>query len=100
MKVTYSKAGPCYPDHSIVQTAEDLYHDGKDVTTSTFLLIDAFRLLVARGVPAAHFTFYLEDVEIGQVNESGRLGLWPAGFGDGSINILREISTRERARYL
>ena len=95
MKVIYSKVGPCYPDHEIVQTAEDLYHDGKDVTTSTFLLIDAFRLLVARGVPAAHFTFYLEDIEVGHTDEHGKLLLWPLGFGDVSVNILREITHRQ-----
>jgi hypothetical protein len=88
------------PDARLVEFAEAIIEDYKEFcpapaifvkTISSQLMIDAFRLCVKRGlIDPKDFRFKFQG-ELLEVNENGKLPVWPPGFGDAYSKLLREL---------
>lgn len=92
INVTYQKLGgiTC-ADGEVEGVAAAIIATGRDVTVSSFLLINQIRILVKRGKwNCDNIIFLYENYKI-RINEDGRLSHWPEGFCDIYDHILNEL---------
>lgn len=102
--VKYSINGKSNADGLSIQLAKEIIREGKDYTTSTESLIDALRLMVAKGeIPKKNIQFVLKG-KLVSVDDNGRYLNHPGEYSDVdkiSIALLEESlkQVREMSRH-
>lgn len=100
LEIYYSEEGECLPDMKVMDWAKKLVEDFNStdchdqvykVCVSGALMVDALRLLIAKGtLDHERVVFKYEDKLI-KPNRYGYLESWPKGFCDHSCDILEEL---------
>ena len=91
--ITFNDDGLFVPDNKVMETAQKIIDEKKDVVVSQFLIIDAIRVLIKRKMINHRDVVFAYNDEIIPIEENGRLNDWPDGFGDIHDNLLIELLT-------
>lgn len=103
LRIIYDAGGLTRADTEIMKWAEQLaenFNQGSryyECFVANAAMIDAIRLLIARGVlnheevSFEYKTDLLHEGEVIRPNRYGRLEPWPRGFCDTSIDIISEL---------
>lgn len=97
LTLEYHPDGICVPDVKTMETAEsfvqraneaDVMHE---IKFSQAMILDAFRVLIKRGVVDHSLVTFKFQGQLIRANSSGRLSHWPRGFCDRTDDYLMEL---------
>lgn len=89
--VMFADDGIFVPDNKVMETAQKIINEKKDVVVSQFLIIDAIRVLIKRKMVNHKDIVFAYKDELIPINSRGRLKYWPDGFGDVLDSFLDEF---------
>ena len=89
--ISFNNDGLCVPDYKVMETAQKIINEKKDVSVSQGLLIDAIRVLVKeKQIDNNDFVIYFNNIIL-LVDKYGMVDHWPNGFCNVHENILNRL---------
>lgn len=97
--ISYSAGGLPLADSKAMKWAEELAETFNKGTkscvraVSSAVMVDAVRLLTAKGILNHEAVFFLYEGKVIHINKYGMITDWPKGFCDSRCDILEELLT-------